>query len=55
MKKECKCIRRTRHIPYGAKRKLFWCWKCDANLTIPVKKTAERMKAKKEILDSMGS
>lgn len=40
---------RPKKIPYGGKRKKFWCSYCDMDLVNPVNKKAERQKTKKSL------
>ena len=45
----CKCNRKPKKIPYGAKKKKEWCRYCDHQLVTIVNKGGERQKAKKQI------
>ena len=41
------CGRKPKHLPYGSKRKAFYCSKCDRGHSKGVTKKSERQKAKK--------
>lgn len=45
------CSHKPKRVPYGSKRKMFWCSNCDRDLVNPVNKKRERQKAKKESQD----
>lgn len=56
---KCLCTKKTKHLPFGARRGKYWCLRCDANLVgdhliKPIKKSF-RQKNKtliqKELLD----
>ena len=51
--KPCKCLKKSKHKPYGSRRGLYWCHGCDANKVgdhthKPIKKS-QRQKNKKII------
>ena len=43
------CTKRRKHLPYGSKKKQFWCHLCDAGHELVIDKGSERQKAKKQI------
>jgi hypothetical protein len=50
----CRGRKGPKKIPYGAKRAIAWCDKCDACLCPPLpNKSRERNKGKKEIKEAL--
>ena len=47
------CTKKRKHVPYGAKKKSFWCSLCDAGHELVINKGGARRRAKKQIKEEL--